>query len=353
MAISALALITGTGLGRGTATGTADHGSALGHDTGSAPGHHTGTAAGHATGAATAAAAAGVNHLDQRATHDNQRGPGHPGFELVDPDGAHLGIRDLGVSRGDGIFETIGVAFGVPQALEPHLTRFATSASALDLPAPDVRVWRAAIAAVCAVLADEPESFVKIVITRGVEGTGTPTGWAYGAVSADYSRERSDGVRITILDRGYRHDVTHTAPWLLAGAKTLSYAVHTAALREADRRGADDVIFVSSDGFVLEGPTSTVIARIDGRLLTPGPGLPILAGTTQAAVFDIASTLGIPTGFALLSPSDLSRADAAWLVSSVRHAAPIAAIDGTPMPIDHALTSTLNAALGSREGASA
>ena len=48
-------------------------------------------------------------------------------------------------------------------------------------------------------------------------------------------------------------------PWLLAGAKTLSYAVNMAALRHAERHGAGDVIFVSSDGYVLEGPRSTVV----------------------------------------------------------------------------------------------
>ncbi len=54
-----------------------------------------------------------------------------------------------------------------------------------------------------------------------------------------------------MLDRGYRHDAERTSPWLLAGAKTLSYAVNRAMLREAARRGADDAIFVSSDGYVL------------------------------------------------------------------------------------------------------
>ena len=53
-------------------------------------------------------------------------------------------------------------------------------------------------------------------------------------------------------------------PWLLAGAKTLSYAVNMAALRDAARRGAGDVIFVSSDGYMLEGPRSTVVIATDG-----------------------------------------------------------------------------------------
>ena len=82
-----------------------------------------------------------------------------------------------------------------------------------------------------------------------------------------------------------RHDVAETSPWLLAGAKSLSYAVNRAAQREAARRGAHDVIFVSSDGYALEGPTSNVILLADGVVRTPQTDQGILAGTTQAAVF--------------------------------------------------------------------
>ena len=116
----------------------------------------------------------------------------------------------------------------------------------------------------------------------------------------DFSQARL-GIRVVTLDRGLRHDVAETSPWLLAGAKTLSYAINRAAQREAVRRGADDVLFVSSDGFALEGPTSNVVTLTDGVVRTPNTDQGILAGTTQAAVFDFFQSRGLRTEFAPLT----------------------------------------------------
>ncbi|MFP3380584.1 aminotransferase class IV, partial [Bacillus sp. SIMBA_069] len=92
--------------------------------------------------------------------------------------------------------------------------------------------------------------------------------------------------------------------------------------REAVRRGADDVLFVSSDGFALEGPTSNVVTLTDGVVRTPNTDHGILAGTTQAAVFDFFTARGLRTEFAPLTLDEVVAADAIWLVSSVRQAAP-------------------------------
>lgn len=270
---------------------------------------------------------------------------GADAFVFADSARPQLSVLDLGATRGDGIFESLSVGNGRPQAIDHHLRRFASSAAKLDLPAPDLEVWRAAILAAVEALEPTAESWVKTVMTRGIEGDGRPTGWVYAAHAPDHTRARTEGIRVVMLDRGYRHDVEQSSPWLLAGAKTLSYAVNRAVAREAARRDADDVIFVSSDGYVLEGPTSSVVFKRGNRILTPGTGLGILDGTTQANIFRFAESRGFETGFELLTPEALAASDAVWLVSSVRLAAPVRQLDGAPLPVDAALSADINAYL--------
>ncbi len=258
---------------------------------------------------------------------------------------ATLSVSDLATTRGDGVFESIAVIGGVFVQLEAHLERLDHSAAMLDLPAPDLAAFEAAARLAVAAHAAEPELLVKLVHSRGpeggVNGQVAPSGWAQVMSGPDHSAARTAGIRVVTLDRGYRHDVAQTSPWLLQGAKTLSYALNKAALREAARRGADDVIFVSSDGVVLEGPTSTVLVRHGGVFRTPRTDLGILAGTTQALVFDTLASLGFDTAEAVIPPEELAAADAVWLLSSGRLVAPVRELDGRSIPVDAALTSTL------------
>jgi 4-amino-4-deoxychorismate lyase len=270
------------------------------------------------------------------------------GHRFVPVDAPQLNVMDLAATRGDGVFETISLGGGHAQALDPHLRRFAHSAALLELPPPDLEAWRDAVLEVAAQLGPVDEGFVKIVLTRGVEGQDVPAGWAYGATSPDHTAARTTGIRIVLLDRGYRHDVAQTSPWLLAGAKTLSYAVNRAAFREAARRGADDALFVSSDGYLLEGAVSNLVLRSGKRLMTPRTDLGILEGTTQHDIFTWAETQGFRTSYELLTPQDLASADAAWLVSSVRHAAAVRAVDGVARAVDRELSDRINDHLRAR-----
>lgn len=265
-------------------------------------------------------------------------------FTAVDPAAPALTVGELSTQRGDGIFESIGVVSGHPQEVEAHLERLAHSARLCDLPAPNLAQWRAAVthaAAECG----PGEGAVKLILSRGIEHGPTPTAWATAATAADFSAVRRNGIRVVTLDRGYAIDAPARAPWLLLGAKTLSYAVNMAALREAHRRGADDAVFVSSDDFVLEAPTASLILRRGDTFTTPAPNGGILHGTTQLSLFEHLAARGFKTTYETIPVAELRRADAAWLVSSVRLAAPITELDGSALGVDAEFTAGLNAYL--------
>jgi 4-amino-4-deoxychorismate lyase len=112
------------------------------------------------------------------------------------------------------------------------------------------------------------------------------------------------------------------------------------------------VVFVSSEGYVLEGPRSTVViaTEIDGRLglLTPPPWYPILRGTTQQALFEVARNKGYDCDYRALQPADLVAAQGVWLVSSITLAARVHTLDGKPLrnsPLAAELSELVDAAI--------
>ncbi|NAZ88290.1 hypothetical protein GTR00_19670 [Kineococcus sp. T90] len=253
----------------------------------------------------------------------------------------------MGLARGDGAFETLLVLGGDPPRvvhLEAHLDRFERSARALELPAPDRAAWRELAGLLVAGVPAGAEAALRLTLTRGAPGAG-PTGLAtLRPLPGGTLHAREHGVRVVALPRGTSARAHEAAPWLLGGAKTLSYAVHTAALREAARRGADDALFTSTEGLVLEGPTATVVWCAGGRLLTtPAGGSGILEGTTQRAVFEGAAAAGVPTGVEAVAVPGLLAAEAVWLTSSVRGAVEVTSLDGTALARRPELTRRLRA----------
>ena len=279
--------------------------------------------------------------------------PEFPEGRLADASAPQLMATDLGATRGDGIFESMLAVDGSARKMDAHLDRLASSAHALDLEPPERGAWERAVATALTelVLQEGPgEAVVKLLLTRGVEGAHSPTAWVAASPVPAGTRERTaDGVSVLLLDRGYDSTLAERAPWLLLGAKTLSYAVNMAALRYAKANGADDVIFTSADGKVLEGPTSSVILAVeeDGvkMLLTPELESGILPGTTQRALFDAAEAAGWARGYGPLEPAHLMEADGVWLVSSIRLLAPVTSVDGTPISSSPELTEELTGLL--------
>ncbi|MDN4475740.1 aminotransferase class IV [Demequina sp. SYSU T00192] len=280
---------------------------------------------------------------------------GMPGCraELVDPDAPIATATDAGLTRGDGVFETVGVHDGRMHDLEPHLERLAQSASMLDLPAPDLGAMRDAIAlAVRSLLeslpATPPTALAKVVYTRGPEHgpqAGRPTGYVYADVFPDVTRQRTEGVAVVTLTRGYPHAIGAKAPWLLVGAKTLSYAVNMAAERHVKALGLDDAILTSTDGYVLEAPRATVLVRLGDEIVTPAAEGGLLHGTAQRAAFESFTARGFACSYRDLTVAELEAADHVWLTDSVQLLRPIRELDGRMLVVDRGLTDGVNADL--------
>ena len=258
---------------------------------------------------------------------------------IHDPSRPLLFADDLAAVRGDGIFETLLVRAGAACLADSHRERLMQSARLMDLPDPGLREWRTAIDTAVGrwTSSTTEDGALRLIYSRGRESSSSPTAYlTVNPVPARAIAARNDGISALLLDRGLAAAGSEAMPWLLAGAKTLSYAVNMAALRHAERHGAGDVVFVSSDGLILEGPRSTVVIATrtsdSVRLLTPPPSHPILRGTTQRALFDVAADKGYDCRYRALRPDDLFAADGVWLVSAMTLAARVHTLDGRALP---------------------
>ncbi|WP_063125997.1 aminodeoxychorismate lyase [Nocardia fusca] len=269
--------------------------------------------------------------------------------EVRDADQPLLYADDIGVLRGDGIFETALVRGGTVCALDFHLARLRRSAQALDLPEPDLARWRSAMETAAKEWGSEEEGVMRLVLTRGRESAlGSPkAGLRSGELSEAVpvpttfvmvtelsdrvAAARTEGVAVVTLTRGISIDLAQAAPWQLLGAKTLSYATNMAALRFAARMGADDVIFTSTEHRVLEGPRSTVVIARGKQLITPPAKNGVLPGITQRALYAEAERRGYDCRYEPFFTADLFDCDSIWMLSSVTLAARVNSLDGVRM----------------------
>jgi 4-amino-4-deoxychorismate lyase len=259
------------------------------------------------------------------------------GQGVVDPAEPVLRADDEALLRGRAVFETLRVYGGRPFKLAAHLDRLAGSAAAIALPPIDQGELEE-LAGLALAAAGVEDAVLRLVATPGTEDAKGPLLALVTPVPEHLEPLRHRGIRVVTL-LGFRAE----APWLLPGVKSTSYAVNMAAEAEAQRRDADDAVFVDGDGVVLEGPVTNVWWRRGDRLFTPSLDLGILAGVTRATVVDLArGSWEVVEG--RFGADELKAADEAFTSSSVRELMPIAAVDGVSLPLGPA-AAELQAAL--------
>ena len=212
-------------------------------------------------------------------------------FQLLSE--GRISIEDRGFQLGDGVYEVIKVLNGTIIWLEDHLERLESSLRAIRLVEvlddysfatilPEL-VKRSAIS----------EGYVYLQITRGYaprEFTfprpAHPTVLAYARAKKFPTREE--------IYQGLVLYPVEDLRWAHCDIKSTNLLAAVLAKEEAWEAGADEALFVSSEGIVREGGSSNVFAVIDGVLRTHPLNNRILGGITRKYILIFAEQLGIP-----------------------------------------------------------
>jgi branched-chain amino acid aminotransferase len=262
--------------------------------------------------------------------------------ELRPPGAWHVSVFDRGFLYGDSVFETLRTYRSVPFELGVHMDRLARSAALvfIDLPVPRATLEAEVLAALRA--AQNSESYVRVMVTRGQGAMGLNPGLAerpsrviiVQPLTPPPEHFYTDGVA-AITYRTQRHvDATSAV-----GAKVGNYLVSVLAMREASHVGAVEALIVDARGAVLEGGTSNVFLVEKGRLITPDVSAGILAGITRAHLLEVAHELGVAVELRSPSVNDAYAADELFISSSIRELMPVVRLDdraigsGKPGPV--------------------
>jgi branched-subunit amino acid aminotransferase/4-amino-4-deoxychorismate lyase len=247
------------------------------------------------------------------------------GRGLVDPVEPVIRADDEGLLRGRAAFETLKVYGGRPFRLEAHLDRLNASAASIGLPAVERRRLQVLVGLVLPKAASGDAS-LRLVWTAG-PARGAPSALALLSDIPDWiepARERGASA-VSLLG------VRASAPWLLPGVKSTSYAVNMAAEAEARRRGVDEALFVDGGGIVLEGTVTNVWWRVGDTLFTPALDLGILAGVTRATLMELAPECGFSVEEGAYPLARLLESEEVFTSSSVREVMPLVEVDGTTL----------------------
>lgn len=245
---------------------------------------------------------------------------------LLAPRDATVSALDAGFLLGDGLFESLRASGGAPYLLDRHLDRLYAAVAAMGYAGTPARAALSDLVDATLERAALEDAYLRITITRGpaAGALARPNGAAtvvIAALPAPPRRDAADGIDVALLDppaeRGAR-------------AKSTSRQAAVIARGRAERAGAQEGIYVSGRGLVLEGTSSNVFALSGGRLLTP-PAEDCLPGVTRGRVLELAGAEGIEAIEAPLEVEALLDAAEAFLTNAVQGLRAIARIDDRPL----------------------
>src|SRR5574337_2107913 len=250
----------------------------------------------------------------------------------VQAERAKVSAFDRGFYYGDGLFETIRTYTGWVFALEQHLGRLKKGADQIGIPFEDnpgewrrvmgELLWRNRLQTVDASLRltvtggpdvlgsllppDAPPSPTLLLVARPLDG--------------GIAERQQTGVGAVTVHWGNPFNPFHI--------KSLDYLYNMLATARAKREGAQEALFVGTDGGVIEGATSNVFSVSRGILTTPPESSGLLPGITREVVIELAKREGLIVHETPVHLDQLLSAEEAFLTGSLKEITPLISVNG-------------------------
>jgi branched-chain amino acid aminotransferase len=283
---------------------------------------------------------------------------------LSPPEEAMVPVLDRGFLYGDSVYEVVRTYRGRPFELQRHLERMDRTAQriALMLPAREriVKELQRTLDA-----AGNPESYARIIVTRGVGKFGLGLHNAEGLSRLIILVRPLEVPAPELYERGLSMAVVKTRrnpPQALDPAlKTGNYLNNILALREAHDAGCDDAIMLDLQGRVTEATTSNIFFVQRAVVITPPLSLGMLEGVTRHLAIEVARGEGMLVREEPHGPEALAAADEVFLTSTIREVMPVTRLsflesgeqkrvvgDGKPGPLSRRLLDAFRRRVDSR-----
>jgi branched-subunit amino acid aminotransferase/4-amino-4-deoxychorismate lyase len=246
--------------------------------------------------------------------------------EIVPAAEARVSALDRGLLYGDGLFETMRFERERVHLRERHLRRLRSSAAMIEIEPPNDDELRGALR--LTIEANERDhGILRLTLTRGISSgglAGNPERPTLLVSQRPLLQTQNSPAAATLVALS----TPLRAPETPIRLKSLSHLGYVLAAREVARRGADEGVMMTADGFVAEGSLSNIFMIRNGELWTAPLELGVLPGIARGRILELARELRIATREESFTIEALRGADECFFTNAARGVVPVSSLDG-------------------------
>lgn len=243
---------------------------------------------------------------------------------------AKVSVFDHGLLYGDGVFEGIRSYNGRVFKLDEHLERLYDSAKSIMLQIPiSIETMKETVLETLR-RNHLTEAYIRLIITRGVGDLGLdpdkcpkPSIIIIADKIVLYPQKfYEDGLEIVTASvrRNYAEAINPRI-------KSLNYLNNILAKIEGKQAGAEEVLMLNAEGYVVECTGDNIFWIKNETLVTPPVHMGILEGVTRNSVISLAPDAGIHVEERVFTRHDLYIADECFLTGTAAEVIPVVKID--------------------------